>query len=178
MNYLHECCILLMEKSENLNSQTSVGISSGLDAVKSQNFSIFTGTTVDTAVGNLMNFVNWNETGLLKTRFLETLRLGEDKVKLACSLFSFNLFVKLFYFFFYFATLLTLELFCPSTTSSRYIWIHSDFRKDVDTKIVATLSWSPINSLFHSTVNFHLCTNLILQVCLPVFVFLSCSVSK
>lgn len=107
MNYLHECCILLMEKSENLNSQTSVGISSGLDAVKSQNFSIFTGTTVDTAVGNLMNFVNWNETGLLKTRFLETLRLGEDKVKLDCSLFSFNLFVKLFYFFFYFATLLT-----------------------------------------------------------------------
>lgn len=47
-----------MEKSENLNSQTSVGISSGLDAVKSQNFSIFTGTTVDTAVGNPMNFVN------------------------------------------------------------------------------------------------------------------------
>lgn len=41
MNYLHECCILLMEKSENLNSHTSVGISSGLDAVKSQNFSIF-----------------------------------------------------------------------------------------------------------------------------------------
>lgn len=58
--------------------------------------------------------LHWNnswycsyETGLLKTRFLETLRLGEDKVKLACSLFSFNLFVKLFYFFFYFATLLT-----------------------------------------------------------------------
>lgn len=70
----------------------------GLDAVKSQNFSIFTGTTVDTAVGNPMNFVNCNETGLLKTRFFETLNLGEDKVKLACSLFSFNLFVKLFYF--------------------------------------------------------------------------------
>lgn len=104
MNYLHECCILLMEKSENLNSHTSVGISSGLDAVKSQNFSIFNGTTVDTAVGNPMNFVNCNETGLLKTRIFETLRLGEDKVKLACSLFSFNLFVKLFYFIFYFAT--------------------------------------------------------------------------
>lgn len=58
MNYLHECYILLMEKSENLNSHTSVGISSGLDAVKSQNFSIFTGITVDTAVGNPMNFVN------------------------------------------------------------------------------------------------------------------------
>lgn len=93
MNYLHECCILLMEKSENLNSHTSVGISSGLDAVKSQNFSIFNGTTVDTAVGNPMNFVNCNETGLLKTRIFETLRLGEDKVKLAYSLFSFNLFV-------------------------------------------------------------------------------------
>lgn len=65
----------------------------GLDAVKSQNFSIFTGTTVDTAVGNPMNFVNCNETGLLKTRFFETLNLGEDKVKLACSLFPFNLFV-------------------------------------------------------------------------------------
>lgn len=86
-----------MEKSEeNLNSHTSVGISSGLDAVKSQNFSIFTGTTVDNAVGNSMNFVNCNETGLLKTRFSETLCLGEDKVKLAC----FNLFVKLFYFIF------------------------------------------------------------------------------
>lgn len=58
MNYLHECCVLLMEKSENLNSQISVGISSGLDAVKSQNFSIFTGATVDTAVGNPMNFVS------------------------------------------------------------------------------------------------------------------------
>lgn len=68
--------------------------------VKSQNFSIFTGTTVDTAVGNPMNFVICNETGLLKTRFSETLRLGEDKVKLACSLLSFNLFVKTFYFLF------------------------------------------------------------------------------
>lgn len=59
-----------MEKSEeNLNWHTSDGISSGLDAVKSQNF--FTGTTVDTAVGNPMNFVNCNETGLLKTRFSE-----------------------------------------------------------------------------------------------------------
>lgn len=61
-----------MEKSEeNLNWHSSDGISSGLDAVKSQNFSIFTGTTVDTAVGNPMNFVNCNETGLLKTRFSE-----------------------------------------------------------------------------------------------------------
>lgn len=120
MNYLHECCILLMEKSENLNSHTSVGISSGLDAVKSQNFSIFTGTTVDIAVGNPMNFVNCNETGLLKTRFFETLNLGEDKVKLACSLFSFNLFVKLLLYFLLCNLIHILELFCPSTTSSRY----------------------------------------------------------
>lgn len=164
MNYLHECCILLMEKSENLNSHTSVGISSGLDAVKSQNFSIFTGTTVDIAVGNPMNFVNCNETGLLKTRFFETLNLGEDKVKLACSLFSFNLFVKLFYFIFYFATWFTYWN-CSVPLQHRHDII--EFKR----------TWSPINSRFHSTVNFHLCTNLFLQVCLPVFVFWSCSVS-
>lgn len=81
-----------MEKSEeNLNSHASVGISSGLDAVKSQNFSIFTGTTVDTAVGNPMNFVNCNETGLLKTRFSETLtsRRGQSQTCLFTPFFQF-----------------------------------------------------------------------------------------
>lgn len=61
-----------MEKSEgNLNSHASVGIPLELlDAVKSHNFSIFTGTTVDTAVGNPMNFVNCNETGLSQNPLL------------------------------------------------------------------------------------------------------------
>lgn len=70
-------------------------ITSGLGCVKSQNLSVFTGTTVDTAVGHLRNFVDSNESGLFKSRFSETLRLGKDKLKLTRSILSFILSVKL-----------------------------------------------------------------------------------
>lgn len=49
---------MLKLEEKKLISQTFFGIWIGLGAVKSQNFSIFTGTTVDTAVENYMNFVN------------------------------------------------------------------------------------------------------------------------
>lgn len=67
-------------------------IPSGLGCVKSQNFSVL---TVDTAVGNLTNFVHSNESGLFKSRFSETLCLGKDKLKLTRSILSFILSVKL-----------------------------------------------------------------------------------
>lgn len=85
------------EKKNDFN--TSFGISSGLGAVKLQNFAILTGTTVGTAVGNLITFVDCNETGLHKSLFSETPRLGEGKVKLTRSLLSFNLFVNIFTLF-------------------------------------------------------------------------------